>query len=77
MEDNNSLIWKTKYRFFAVLVDGEYAGSVVLTPEGQNPIVAAGLANDPKIIEVTDISHLLPQPASGYYWNGTSFEKRD
>jgi hypothetical protein len=64
---------------YIVLVNGEYAGWLNISG-GHTEILRAAMSSNPTIIDMKDIEldlSDLPDPASDYYWNGKSFEKRD
>jgi hypothetical protein len=67
---------ENKFRLFSVLVANEYAGTIVLQNAGNDAITAAALASNPTIIETTGLSW-YPEPASGYFWTGDKFEKKE
>ena len=60
-------------KFFAVLVDNEYAG-VVGFPESPNmEAVIAGLSSNPTIISVTRDQIAIVQV--GFIWDGSKFNR--
>lgn len=64
---------------YMVLVDGEYAGWFNIAGSSTD-VLRAGLSSNPTIIDLEDLDIDLldfPKAASGYFWNGSSFEKKE
>lgn len=64
---------------YMVLVNGEYAGWFNMAGPSTD-ILRAALSSDPTLIDMEELSidiPDLPKPATGYFWNGSSFEKRE
>lgn len=66
---------------YIVLKDGEFAGWFnIPTGTEQTFILRAALSSDPTIIDLEDLTldlKDLPDPASGYFWDGQTFIKKD
>lgn len=65
---------------YMVLIDGEFAGWFHI-PVGteQTYILRAALSSNPTVVDLGELNidlPDLPDPAQGYFWNGTSFERR-
>ncbi len=65
---------------YMVLIDNEFAGWFHI-PVGteQTYILRAALSSNPTIVDLEGLNidlPDLPDPAQGYFWNGTSFERR-
>lgn len=64
---------------YMVLVDGEYAGWFNIAGSSTD-LLRAGLSSNPTIIDMEDLEIDLldlPRAGSGYFWNGSSFEKKE
>jgi len=64
---------------YMVLVNGEFAGWFnIPTGNEETYMLRAGLASNPTIIDMEDISldiEDLPVPGKGFMWDGNSFYK--
>ena len=64
---------------YMVLVDGDYAGWFNIAGPSTD-VLRAGLSSNPQIIDMEDLEidlSDLPKGGTDYFWNGTSFEKRE
>ncbi len=64
---------------YIVLVDGEYAGWFNIAGDSTQ-VLRAGLSSNPTLIDMEDLNidlSDLPQPAKGYFWNGSGFDKKE
>lgn len=65
---------------YMVLKDGEFAGWFSIpVGDSSTEILRAALSSNPTIIDMATIDldvPDLPAGAEGFFWNGTSFEKR-
>lgn len=64
---------------YMVLVNGEYAGWFNIAGSSTD-VLRAGLSSNPTIIDLEDLDIDLldfPKAASGHFWNGSGFEKKE
>lgn len=58
-------------RYFAVLVDGEFAGPLVFVESPEMEALLAGLESNPTIMPMT--LQQAKEARVGFIWNGTEF----
>lgn len=64
---------------YIVLVDGEYAGWFNIAGSSTD-ILRAALSSNPQVLDMEDIPldiDELPRPATGYFWDGKNFIKKE